>query len=104
MQELSFDGMVGSVEASFAAELLTAGVWPLVSEFEDAFLFVCSLGAIETSVSVKRRSAFFFDGGSRPAGKEYAQRKMESWDTISLLTYSKSNPGPAQHPNVYLLT
>lgn len=69
MEEPSFDGVVGSVEISFTERFLTIGVWLLTSEFlgGDICLFECNLGAIETSVSAERRSAFFFDGGSRPA-------------------------------------
>lgn len=69
MQEPSFDGIVDSVETP------TVDVWLLTSDFsvEDICLFECNLGAIETSVFVEKRSAFFFDGGSRPAAKRYEQ-------------------------------
>ena len=79
-QKLSLDGMVNSVETSFAERPLTVGVSPLSNRFfgEDICLFECNLGAIETSVFVERRSAFFFDGGSSPAAKKYEKRKIQS--------------------------
>ena len=71
MEEPSLDGVVGSVETPFTERFLTIFVWLLTSELLDAdiCLFECNLGAIETSVSAERRSAFFFDSRSRPAAK-----------------------------------
>lgn len=76
MRELSFDGMVGSVEALFAGRLLTVGV-SLASKFEGVCLFERSLGAIETSVFVEKRSAFVFEEGSRLAAKSVSSVKIE---------------------------
>ena len=71
MKESSFDGVVGSVETPFTERFLTIVVWLLTSGFlgGDICLLECNLGAIETSVFAERRSAFFFDSGSRPAVK-----------------------------------
>ena len=71
MEESSFDGVIGSVETPFTERFLTIGARLLTSEFfdGDVCLFECNLGAIETSVFAERRSAFFFDSGSIPAGK-----------------------------------
>ena len=71
MVKSSFDEVVGSVETPFTERFLTIGEWLLTSGFfgGDICLFECNLGAIEISVFAERRSAFFFDSGSRPAGK-----------------------------------
>jgi hypothetical protein len=63
--------VVGSVETPFTERILTSAVWLLTIEFfgRDSCLFEFNLGAMETSVFAERRSAFFFDSGSRPAGE-----------------------------------